>query len=86
MKKFTTVFAALFITCASFGQEKKDIQSKDSVVIIQITLSVDDYKEFVKLVETNVDSKKETIKIYAILDKGFRVFKQPADKPKQPKQ
>jgi hypothetical protein len=71
MKITLTLLLALTICFSSFGQKK------DSVQMVQITLTVEDYKEFVKLIELNVDSKKETVKIYAVLDRGFKTFMQP---------
>lgn len=76
MKTVILAISILF-SVACFGQKK------DSIQMVQITLSVEDYKEFVKLIESNIDSKKETLKIYSVLDKGFKTFFQPADKPKE---
>lgn len=79
MKKTITVLAALIISATSFSQEKK----KDTTV--QTTMSLDDYRSLIYMIEVNIDSKKASKEIIEFLQKNTRLL-QPADKPKQPKQ
>lgn len=52
---------------------------------IQITLTVEQYRQFSTAINTLIDSKKDTKYIFDILDKGFKLIV--ADKPKEkPKQ
>lgn len=81
MKK-TILSILLFASLSAFAQSKP---KQDSVTIVQVTLPIEDYIEFEKLIDKLVDSKAETNKIFSILSKGLKVIKQPADKPKQPK-
>lgn len=76
MKKTLTVLAALLITAASFSQTTK----KDTT--IQITMSLDQYRELLYIIDVNIDSKKVSKGIVEFLQKGVSIL-QPADKPKQ---
>lgn len=79
MKKLITI-ASLFFCLNTQAQEK---QKKDTTV--QTTMSLDDYRSLIYMIEVNIDSKKASKEIIEFLQKNTRLL-QPADKPKQPKQ
>lgn len=73
MKK-VLVFAALIISLSASGQ-KKD-------TTIQITVSIDQLRALLLMIDQNVDSKKVSKELIDFLQKNAQIL-QPAIKPKQ---
>lgn len=80
MKKLTTIIAAVLLTTSSFAQEKP----KDSLVL-QITLDTTTFKNVIKLIDENIDSRTLTGKMVKenILGPLMSNYQLVADKPKQ---
>jgi len=78
MKK--SILTLLFITSIAFAQEPKKEHVKQDTIFV---LSFKDLKEYVSLIDRNIDSKSLTRELIAFIEKRVMlVQKQPADKPK----
>lgn len=79
MKKTTTILAAVLLATVSFAQDKP----KDSLVL-QITMDTTTFKNVIKLIDENIDSRTLTGKIVKenILGPLMSNYQLVADKPK----
>lgn len=79
MKKTTTIIAAVLLATASFAQEKP----KDSLVL-QITIDTTTFKNVIRLIDENIDSRTLTGKMVKenILGPLMSNYQLVADKPK----
>lgn len=79
MKKTTTIIAALLLATASFAQDKP----KDSLVL-QITIDTTTFKNIIRLIDENIDSRTLTGKMVKenILGPLMSNYQLVADKPK----
>lgn len=77
MKKSLFTFIACLIAGLTFGQS--DTTKTDSV---QITMSLQQYKELINALDQNIDSKATTKSIVQFIDQRAKII---ADKPKKQK-
>lgn len=79
MKKL--LFTILIIISAQLAWSQK----KDSVMSVLIVMDTTTYKQFVQLLDANIDSKSVSQSIFALLQRSAQMVNLPADKPKQQK-
>ena len=68
MKQLTTIIIWLFITAISFGQAK---EKQDTT--IQITVSLDQFRALLYVIDQNIDSKKVSKDVIELLQKSAAI-------------
>ena len=81
MKKSILTILTCLIAAFVFAQEPKKEPVKQDT-IIQITMKLSYYRSLLAAIDQNIDSKKLSSEIFALLQKSAQIV-QPADKPKK---